>query len=106
MDILHLNDNNFNSEVIKSNEPVLVDFWAEWCAPCKRVVPVIKELSQEYKGKVKIAKLNVEEGANTATSFGIMSIPTLMLFKNGKIVKQIVGVVSKEELKSMIDSNI
>lgn len=106
MDILHLNDNNFNSEVIKSNEPVLVDFWAEWCAPCKRVVPVIKELSQEYKGKVKIAKLNVEEGTNTATSFGIMSIPTLMLFKNGKIVKQIVGVVSKEELKSMIDSNI
>ncbi|MFH1621982.1 MAG: thioredoxin [Candidatus Omnitrophota bacterium] len=106
MSILHVNDSNFNSEVTNSKEPVLVDFWAEWCGPCKRIAPVIEELSKEYKGKIKIAKLNVEEGSSTATNFGVMSIPTLMLFKNGSIVKQIVGVVSKGELKSIIDSNI
>ena len=106
MNILHLNDKNFNSKVINSKEPVLVDFWAEWCAPCKRLTPVIEELSKEYDGKIKIAKLNVEEGKNAATNFGIMSIPTLMLFKNGKVVKQVVGIVSKKELKSMIESNI
>ena len=106
MNILHLNDKNFNSKVINSKEPVLVDFWAEWCAPCKKLTPVIEELSKEYDGKIKIAKLNVEEGKNAATNFGIMSIPTLMLFKNGKVVKQVVGIVSKKELKSMIESNI
>ncbi|MDD5005449.1 MAG: thioredoxin [Candidatus Omnitrophica bacterium] len=106
MHILHLNDGNFNSQVITSKEPVLVDFWAEWCGPCKKVTPVIEELAKEYHGKVKMAKLNVEEGRNTASNFGIMSIPTLMLFKNGKIVKQIVGAISKHELKSMIDNNI
>ena len=106
MNILHLDDKNFNSKVINSKEPVLVDFWAEWCAPCKRLTPVIEELSKEYDGKIKIAKLNIEEGKNAATNFGIMSIPTLMLFKNGKVVKQVVGIVSKKELKSMIESNI
>ncbi len=106
MSVLHLNDSNFNSEVVNSKEPVLVDFWAEWCGPCKMVAPVIEEISKEYEGKVKFAKLNVEEAANTATNFGIMSIPTLMLFKNGSVVKQIVGAVSKSELKSTIDSNI
>jgi thioredoxin 1 len=106
MAILHLNDSNFNSEVINSKEPVLVDFWAEWCGPCKRVAPVIEEVSRDYAGRVKIGKLNVEEGVNTATKFGVMSIPTLMLFKNGKIIQQIVGVVSKNELKSMIDNNL
>jgi len=106
MSVLHLNDSNFNSEVVNSKEPVLVDFWAEWCGPCKMVAPVIEEISKEYEGKVKFAKLNVEEAANTATNFGIMSIPTLMLFKNGSVVKQIVGAISKRELKSTIDSNI
>ena len=106
MDPTHLNDSNFNSEVISAKEPVLVDFWAEWCGPCKRVTPVVEEISKEYKGRVKVAKLNVDEGRNTASRFGIMSIPTLMLFKDGKVVKQIVGAVSKKELKSMIDSNI
>lgn len=106
MSILHLDDNNFKAEVVDSKQPVLVDFWAEWCGPCKMVAPVIEELSKEYKGRVKVGKLNVEEAANTATNFGIMSIPTLMLFKNGTIVKQIVGAVSKKEIKSAIDSNI
>lgn len=106
MSILHLDDSNFKSEVVDSKSPVLVDFWAEWCGPCKMVAPVIEEISQEYKDRVKVAKLNVEEAQNTATNFGIMSIPTLMLFKNGKVVKQIVGAVSKTELKSAIDTNI
>ena len=106
MSILHLDDSNFKSEVVDSKSPVLVDFWAAWCGPCKMIAPVIEEISQEYKDKVKVAKLNVEEAQSTATNFGIMSIPTLMLFKNGKVVKQIVGAVSKTELKSAIDSNI
>ncbi|NQU19054.1 thioredoxin [bacterium] len=106
MDILHFNDSNFDSQINNSKELVLVDFWADWCFPCKRIAPILEELSKEYDGRVKIAKLNVDEGKNTATNFGIMSIPTLMLFKNGKVVKQVVGVVSKKELKSAIDSNI
>jgi len=106
MSVLHLTDSNFNSEVTNSKEPVLVDFWAEWCSPCKRIAPVIEELSKEYKGKVKIAKLNVDEGSSIAAKFGVMSIPTLMLFKNGSIVTQVVGAVSKVELKSMIDGSI
>ncbi|MFC1754478.1 thioredoxin TrxA [Thermoproteota archaeon] len=106
MEILHVNDSNFQTEVINAKEPVLVDFWAEWCGPCKRIAPVLDEISREYNGKVKIAKLNVDEGSSTAGNFGIMSIPTLMLFKNGQVLKQVVGVVSKGDLKSMIDSNI
>lgn len=106
MSIVHLDDSNFKSEVVDSSSPVLVDFWASWCGPCKMVAPVIEEISKEYKDKVKVAKLNVEEAQSTATNFGIMSIPTLMLFKNGKVVKQIVGAVSKSELKSAIDNNI
>ena len=106
MDILHFNDSNFDSQINNSKELILVDFWADWCFPCKRIAPILEELSKEYDGRVKIAKLNVDEGRNTATNFGIMSIPTLMLFKNGKVVKQVVGVVSKKELKSAIDSNI
>jgi len=106
MDVMHVNDSNFDSQVISSKEPVLVDFWAEWCGPCKKMAPVVDELSKEYKGKVKIAKMNVDEGREASAKFGIMSIPTFMLFKNGKIAKQIVGAVSKSELKSIIDSII
>ena len=106
MAVLHLNDSNFDAEVIKSKQPVLVDFWADWCAPCKRVTPVIEEIAKEYEGKIKVVKVNVDEGRKTASNFGIMSIPTLILFKDGKITKQSVGIVSKSELKAMIDSNI
>lgn len=105
MDILHLDDSTFNATVIDSKEAVLVDFWAEWCGPCKRIAPLVDEIAKEYKGKIKVAKVNVDEGRATASSFGIMSIPTLVLFKDGKVAKQVVGVVGKNEIKSMIDSS-
>jgi len=91
-------DNNFDSEVLKSEMPVLVDFWAVWCAPCRMQDPILHELTGEFDGKIKIAKLNVDENPNTAGKFGVMSIPTLMLFKAGQSVKQWIGVQSKETL--------
>ena len=106
MATLHLNDSNFNSEVIDSKQAVLVDFWADWCVPCKMIAPAVEEIAKENKGKLKVAKVNVDEGRSTATNFGIMSIPTLLLFKEGKIANQIVGVVSKGEIKSMIDEHL
>jgi thioredoxin 1 len=106
MQMLHVNDNNFQAQVISSKEPILVDFWAQWCGPCKRVSPIVEELCKEYEGKVKIAKANVDEAREVASRFGIMSIPTFMLFKDGKIVRQMVGAVSKNELRAMIDGNI
>lgn len=91
-------DDNFDAEVLKSEIPVLVDFWAIWCVPCRMQNPILEELAEEFDGKVKIAKLNVDENPNTAGNFGVMSIPTLMLFKNGESVKQWIGVQSKETL--------
>ncbi|OIO15369.1 thioredoxin [Candidatus Gottesmanbacteria bacterium CG11_big_fil_rev_8_21_14_0_20_37_11] len=92
-------DKNFDSEVIEAKIPVLVDFWAVWCGPCQMQNPILEEIAQEFEGKVKVAKLNVDENPKTASKYGIMSIPTLMLFKNGKSVKQMIGVQSKEALK-------
>jgi len=91
-------DTNFDNEVVKSVTPVLVDFWAVWCGPCRFQDPILEEVASEYQGKVKIAKLNVDENPQTAGKFGIMSIPTLMLFKNGQPVKTMIGVQSKETL--------
>lgn len=99
-----LTDTNFEEEVVKSQTPVLVDFWAEWCMPCRMVGPIVDELAEEYKGKVKVAKLNVDENGQTAARFGIMSIPTLMIFKDGKPVKHMIGAQPKDALKSGIDS--
>lgn len=96
-------DQNFEQEVLKSKEPVLVDFWATWCEPCKIVGPIVEELAGEYKGKVKVGKLDVDENQEVAGSFGVMSIPTLMLFKNGQPVKSMVGAQSKQALKHGID---
>jgi len=106
MALLNLTENNFQKEVLESGLPVLVDFWATWCGPCKMIAPVIEELAKEYKGKLKIGKLNVEENPNTATNYGIMSIPTLIFFKNGRVVEQVVGALNKAELKKKIEENI
>jgi thioredoxin 1 len=103
---LEISDANFKSEVIESSMPVLVDFWAPWCGPCKMIAPVLDELAQEYEGKVKIVKLNVDEHQNTATEFGIRSIPTLILFKDGKVLEQTIGAQSKELLKKLVEKSL
>ena len=99
-------DSNFNEEVVSSELPSLVDFWAEWCAPCKSIAPAVEELAKEYQSKVKIGKLNVDENPKTATQYGIRGIPTLLLFKEGKVVQQVVGVKSKTEIQKALDSII
>ena len=101
-----VNDANFKQEVLESELPSLVDFWAGWCAPCLMVAPVVEEIAKEYKGKLKVCKLNVDEAPNTAASYGIMSIPTLAIFKNGKVVDKIIGVRSKSELEEAIKKHI
>jgi thioredoxin 1 len=93
-------DATFDTEVMKSEIPVLVDFWAVWCGPCKMQNPILEEVEKEYEGKVKVAKLNVDDNPVSAGKYGVMSIPTLMLFKKGEIVKQMIGVQSAETLKS------
>ena len=97
-------DTDFEQQVVKSELPVLVDFWAEWCMPCKMIAPIVEELSQEYDGKVDFAKLDVDSNPSTAMTYGVRSIPTLLIFKGGKPVDQIVGAVPKGALKKKIDS--
>lgn len=106
MSILHLTDANFKKEVLESDLPVLVDFWAEWCSPCRMIAPAVEESAKEYAGKFKIGKLNVDESPKSTAHYGIMSIPTLMFFKNGKVVEQITGALSKSELKNKIEENL
>jgi len=96
-------DQNFNEEVIESSRPVLVDFWAEWCGPCKMIAPSLEELADDYKDSIDVAKLNVDENPNIASDFSIRSIPTLLIFKDGSPVSQIVGAVPKNTIKSKID---
>ncbi|UCG35311.1 MAG: thioredoxin [Candidatus Omnitrophota bacterium] len=97
---------NFQEEVINSPLPVLVDFWAPWCGPCKMIAPYLEELAEKYDGKIKVAKINVDEAAELATQFAIMSIPALLIFKDGKVMEKTTGVMSKEELERFISSYI
>lgn len=101
--IITLTDSNFSEEVLKSFTPVLVDFWAEWCGPCKMVAPILDELASEYEGKIKIGKVNIDDHQGLATEYGIRAIPTLLLFKDGQVADQIVGLRSKRDFKSKLD---
>jgi thioredoxin len=104
--IVHVTDSTFEEEVLKTSEPVLVDYWAEWCGPCKMIGPVLEEIANEYSGKIKVAKLNIDENPGTPPKYGIRGIPTLMLFKNGNVEATKVGAVSKSQLSAFIDSNL
>ncbi len=104
--IVHVSDANFESEVINADQPVLVDYWAEWCGPCKMIAPILDEIAGNYAGKLKIAKLNIDENPETPPKFGIRGIPTLMLFKNGSVEATKVGALSKAQLSAFIDSNL
>lgn len=99
---IQVTDSNFEAEVLNCDKPVLVDFWAPWCGPCRAISPIIEELAQEYAGSVKIVKMNVDENPTTPSKYGIRAIPTLILFKAGQVVEQITGAVSKSSLKQML----
>lgn len=103
---LHVTDATFDAEVLKSSTPVLVDFWAEWCGPCRMIGPVVEEMAGEYEGKAKITKVDVDSNPQISMKFGIRSIPTLLIFKNGQIVDQIVGAVPKSILKKQLDAQL
>ena len=106
MSILNVEDKNFREKVLEADKPVLCDFWAEWCGPCKQISPILSELAEDYKEKILIAKVNIDENPEVPSNYGIMSIPTLILFKNGQSVASQIGVVQKDSLSKWLDENL
>jgi thioredoxin 1 len=106
MSVSHVTDGSFEQDVIQSQIPVLVDYWAEWCGPCKMIAPILEEVSRDYDGRVQVAKLDVDRNSEMATRYGIRGIPTLMLFKGGQVVATKVGALSKSQLAQFLDSHL
>lgn len=104
--IVYVTDDTFEDEITKAEGPVLVDYWADWCGPCKMIAPILDEIAEEYAGRLKVAKLNIDENPNTPPKYGIRGIPTLMLFKNGSVEAQKVGAMSKSQLTEFLDSHL
>lgn len=104
--ILHITDSSFEEEVLKSARPVMLDFWAEWCGPCKMIAPILDELAGQYKGKLTVAKINIDDNQKTPETYAVRGIPTLILFKDGEVVATRVGAASKSQLEAFIDANI
>jgi thioredoxin 1 len=104
--VVHVTDDNFDSEVLKSEQLILVDFWAPWCGPCRAVGPILEDLAESYEGKMKITKINVDENQKTASAYGVQSIPTLILFKGGRQIDKIVGLASKDRLETFIKKGL
>ena len=105
-EIIALTDDNFSDEVLNAELPVLVDFWATWCGPCRMIAPIVEELSSEYEGKAKVCKLDVDAAQKTAAEFGIRSIPTLLIFKEGKVADQLIGAVPKQQITEKLDASL
>lgn len=104
--IIELSDSTFETEVVKSDLPVLVDFWAPWCGPCRAIAPLVEEISSSYEGKIKVGRMNVDENQSTTMKFGIRSIPTIIMFKGGEAVDQIIGAVPKGEIERVVDKSL
>lgn len=104
--ILHITDSSFEEEVLKSAQPVMLDFWAEWCGPCKMIAPILDELAGQYKGRLTVAKINIDDNQKTPETYAVRGIPTLILFKDGEVAATRVGAASKSQLEAFIDANI